>query len=106
MVQAIWYDQQNGLRTGAIVLFLLGLIWAYYVFPKVDIKSDSVEITNPLTKSEVGFGAIEEVDTRFALKLIGDGKAVSAWAAPARPARLPVYISAIETFSPRKLARA
>lgn len=83
MVQAIWFDQQNGLRTGAIMLFLLGLIWAYYVFPKVDIKSESVEITNPLTISEIGFGAIEDVDTRFALKLVGDGKAVSAWAAPA-----------------------
>ncbi len=83
MVQAIWFDQQNGLRTGAIVLFLLGLIWTYYVFPKVDIKSDSVVVHNPLTISEVGFGAIEDVDTRFALKLVGDGKAVSAWAAPA-----------------------
>jgi hypothetical protein len=83
MVQAIWFDQQNGLRTGAIVLFLLGLIWAYYVFPKVEIKSDLVVVTNPLTKSEIGFGAIEDVDTRFALKLVGESKAVSAWAAPA-----------------------
>lgn len=83
MVQAIWFDQQNGLRTGAIVLFLVGLIWSYYVFPKVEIKADSVVVTNPLTQSEVGFGAIEDVDTRFALKLVGDGKAVSAWAAPA-----------------------
>jgi hypothetical protein len=83
MVQAIWFDQQNGLRTGAIVLFLLGLIWTYYVFPKVDVRSDSVVVHNPLTTSEIGFGAIEDVDTRFALKLIGDGKAVSAWAAPA-----------------------
>ena len=83
MVQAIWFDQQNGLRTGAIVLFLVGLIWAYYVFPKVDVKSDSVVVSNPLTISEVGFGAIEDVDTRFALKLVGEGKSVSAWAAPA-----------------------
>jgi hypothetical protein len=83
MVQAVWYDQQNGVQTGTIVLFLLGLIWAYYVFPKVDINSDHVVITNPLTKSEIGFGTIEDVDTRFALKLVGEGKAVSAWAAPA-----------------------
>jgi hypothetical protein len=83
MVQAIWFDQQNGVQTGSIVLFLLGLIWAYYVFPKVEIKSDLVVVTNPLTKSEIGFGAIEDVDTRFALKLIGESKAVSAWAAPA-----------------------
>ena len=83
MVQAIWFDQQNGVQTGSIVLFMLGLIWAYYVFPKVEINSDHVVITNPLTKSEIGFGAVEDVDTRFALKLVGDGKAVSAWAAPA-----------------------
>jgi hypothetical protein len=83
MVQAIWFDQQNGVQTGSIVLFMLGLIWAYYVYPKVEINSDHVVITNPLTKSEIGFGAVEDVDTRFALKLIGDGKAVSAWAAPA-----------------------
>jgi hypothetical protein len=83
MVQAIWFDQQNGVQTGSIVLFMLGLIWAYYVFPKVELRSDLVIVTNPLTKSEIGYGAIEDVDTRFALKLVGDGKAVSAWAAPA-----------------------
>jgi hypothetical protein len=83
MVQAIWFDQQNGVKTGSIVLFLLGLIWTYYVFPKVELQPDKVIITNPLTNSEIGFGAIEDVDTRFALKLVGDRKAVSAWAAPA-----------------------
>ena len=83
MVQAIWFDQQNGLSTGSFVLFLVGIIWAYYVFPKVDIKTDSVVVSNPLTISEVGFGAIEDVDTRFALKLVGESKSVSAWAAPA-----------------------
>jgi hypothetical protein len=97
MVQAIWFDQQNGVQTGSIVLFMLGLIWAYYVFPKVDIKTDKVIVTNPLTKSEIGFGAIEDVDTRFALKLIGEGKAVSAWAAPA-PGRHRHRSASVEDF--------
>lgn len=86
-LQGFYTSFEAGIRGVAIVVLILGIVYAYYVIPALKVESDKVYILNPLTRHEIGLGAIEEVDTRFALNLTGDFGKVSAWAAPA-PSRL------------------
>ena len=87
-IQSLFYStQEAGLQGFAIILLLTGIVFTYYVFPSVDIDDQRLVVTNPFVRHEIGLGAIEAVDTRFALKVTGEFGAVSVWAAPA-PSRL------------------
>ena len=80
-------EPETGRKTAAIILLALGLVFSYYVIPSLELRQDLLVITNPLLRHEIGLGAIEYVDTRFALSVGGRFGKVSAWAAPA-PGRL------------------
>jgi hypothetical protein len=67
--------------------FALGFIWLGYVVPSAHIKDGELLIVNPFRIARIGLGAIEDIDTRFALKVSGAFGSISAWAAPA-PGRL------------------
>ena len=67
--------------------FALALVWLGYVIPSAEVVDGELLITNPFRIARIGLGAIEDVDTRFALKVSGSFGSVSAWAAPA-PGRL------------------
>jgi hypothetical protein len=83
-IQSLFFStQEAGVDGLAIIALLLGIIFCYYVVPKVELHSDRIVILNPLLRYEIGYGAIENVDTRFALNLSGEFGKVSAWAAPA-----------------------
>ncbi|NBU22754.1 MAG: hypothetical protein EBS38_02420 [Actinobacteria bacterium] len=87
-IQSLFYStQEAGLQGFAIILLLTGIVFTYYVFPSIDLDDQRVVINNPFVRHEIGLGAIEAVDTRFALKVSGDFGTISAWAAPA-PSRL------------------
>jgi hypothetical protein len=87
-VQSLFFSSpEAGTKGLAIIALLLGVIFCYYVLPNVALQQGQVVIVNPLTRYEIGYGIIEQVDTRFALTLTGSFGKVSAWAAPA-PGRL------------------
>ncbi len=87
-IQSLFYaTQQAGIQGIAIILLLTGIVFTYYVFPSVDLDGQRLIVTNPFVRHEIGLGAIEAVDTRFALRVSGDFGSVSVWAAPA-PSRL------------------
>jgi hypothetical protein len=86
-LQGFYQSFEAGVSGVAIVALVLGVIYAYYVFPAVSVGESKVVIINPLTRHEIGMAAIEDVDTRFALTLKGEFGKVLAWAAPA-PSRL------------------
>jgi len=65
----------------------LGLVWLGYVVPSAEIRNQQLVVVNPFRIAKIGLGAIENVDTRFALKVSGSFGKLSAWAAPA-PGRL------------------
>jgi len=67
--------------------FALGLVWLGYVVPSAEIKNQQLVVVNPFRIAKIGLGAIENVDTRFALEVSGSFGKLSAWAAPA-PGRL------------------
>lgn len=87
-IQSIFFSEPEAGQIGLVVVaLLLGVIFTYYVIPALELTDDRLLIINPLTRHEIGFGAIEMVDTRFALSVVGKFGKVSAWAAPA-PGRL------------------
>jgi hypothetical protein len=88
IIQSLFYSSSSaGLQGVAIILFLLGVVFCYYVIPQVELREDELVILNPLTRHQIGLGAIESVDTRFSLRVGGEFGSVAAWAAPA-PSRL------------------
>jgi hypothetical protein len=98
LVQTIFFSEAEAGRKGAaIVLLALGLVLAYYVIPSVDLREDQLVIVNPIFRHEIGLGAIEDVDTRFALNVGGAFGKVAAWAAPA-PGRHRHRSHSIEDF--------
>lgn len=88
LIQSLAFSEQEaGIQGAAIILLALGLVFAYYVVPAVELREDALVVVNPIFRHEIGLGAIEYVDTRFALNVGGAFGKVSAWAAPA-PGRL------------------
>ncbi len=85
--QPLVYGSGDLIETLLWLVFVLGLIWLGYVLPSAEIKDGQLKIVNPFRIARIGLGAIENVDTRFALKVSGDFGSISAWAAPA-PGRL------------------
>lgn len=85
--QPIFFGFGDLLETVLWLSLVLGLVWLGYVVPSAEIRNGELLITNPFRVAKIGIGAIEEVDTRFALKVSGQFGSISAWAAPA-PGRL------------------
>jgi hypothetical protein len=85
--QSIFYSPQDLYGTLLWIGFALGFIWLGYVIPSAHIQNGELLIVNPFRTARIGLGAIESVDTRFALKVSGTFGSISAWAAPA-PGRL------------------
>ena len=85
--QALVFGLGDVVETLLWLGFALGLVWLGYVIPSAEIKNQQLVIVNPFRIAKIGLGAIENVDTRFALKVSGSFGKLSAWAAPA-PGRL------------------
>jgi len=85
--QALFFGPGDVIETLFWLGFALGLVWLGYVIPSAEIKNQQLVIVNPFRIAKIGLGAIESVDTRFALKVSGSFGKLSAWAAPA-PGRL------------------
>jgi hypothetical protein len=85
--QAIFFSPGDYIETLLWLGFLLALIWLGYVIPSAQVVRNELLITNPFRVARIGIGAIEDVDTRFSLKVRGGFGSISAWAAPA-PGRL------------------
>jgi hypothetical protein len=83
----IFFGLGDLIETLLWVGFMLALVWLGYVIPSVEVANGELLINNPFRVAQIGLGAIEDVDTRFALKVTGSFGHVSAWAAPA-PGRL------------------
>jgi hypothetical protein len=85
--QPIFFGLGDVVETLLWLVFALSLVWLGYVVPSAEIKNNELIIVNPFRVAKIGIGAIEDVDTRFALKVSGSFGKISAWAAPA-PGRL------------------
>jgi hypothetical protein len=85
--QAFFYGYGDPLENLLWIVFILSLVWLGYVMPSAEIQEDFLKVINPFRIARIGLGAIEVVDTRFALRVSGEFGTISAWAAPA-PGRL------------------
>lgn len=56
---------------------------AMYWSPSVLVTEDEVTVRNPFTTWHVPWGAIQRIDTKFALTLFTERARIEAWAAPA-----------------------
>jgi hypothetical protein len=67
--QPIFFGLGDVVETLLWLVFALSLVWLGYVVPSAEIKKNELIIVNPFRVAKVGIGAIEDVDTRFALKV-------------------------------------
>lgn len=60
------------------------VVYAVLIRPSVEVSSACVALRNVVTDVDVPWGALAEVQTRYALTLVtADGRRFTAWAAPA-----------------------
>jgi hypothetical protein len=85
--QPLFFGFGDLVETLLWLIFAISLVWLGYVVPSAEIRDQELVIVNPFRIAKIGLGAIEDVDTRFALKVTGSFGSISAWAAPA-PGRL------------------
>lgn len=57
--------------------------WWLFWYPAVAFADDAVTVRNPLATVRVPWGALIDVDTKYALRLVTPTGSVTAWAAPA-----------------------
>ncbi|UNX55666.1 PH domain-containing protein [Georgenia sp. TF02-10] len=69
---------------GAVPLVLAVLGWAVFWRPAVLVSPAGVRVVNVFRTIEVPWSALEEVETRWGLRLHTTGGRVRAWATPAR----------------------
>jgi hypothetical protein len=83
----LWGLPDNGWEGAAsvipLVLLLIFSAWAAFVRPAVKVDQEGVELVNVLRTHKISWGAIERIDTRWALALFTKQGRYSAWAAPA-----------------------
>ena len=58
------------------------LVWMIFARPKLVIGEDSLTIVNPLTTANVGFGAIDALNTKYFLTVKVGDREIRAWVAP------------------------
>jgi hypothetical protein len=71
------------LRWGPLALFAAFGMWLLFWSPSVTIAPGGVEVRNLLRSHAISWPAIEDVDTRYALRLTTPAGRITAWAAPA-----------------------
>lgn len=71
------------LTRGWGILLLVYGVWMLYWAPSVTVGEEAVVVDNPGRRIEVPWGAIERIDTAWALRLHTRERRVTAWAAPA-----------------------
>jgi hypothetical protein len=64
----------------ALVVFVVAIL---YFYPRVEVDEGGVRIVNVVRTHYVSWGAIEVVDTKYALSIQALGKKYTAWGAPA-----------------------
>jgi len=72
------------LQYGAVPVALAAAAWAVFWEPHVMVSPDGVTVANVWRTVEVPWGAVEQVESRWGLRLHTTRGRVSAWATPAR----------------------
>ncbi len=76
-------DLEGALRFGWWYVLVAVLAVVTYWNPSVDVSQGGVTVRNPFSSWTVPWGAIQRIDTKFALTLYTAERRVEAWAAPA-----------------------
>jgi hypothetical protein len=72
------------LQYGPVALALAALGWAVFWQPHVRVEARGVTLANVFRTHELGWDAVERVETRWGLNLQTPAGRISAWGAPAK----------------------
>jgi hypothetical protein len=64
-------------------LFFVLAAHLIFVRPKLVVSDEGVTVINPLRTYEISWGAVNDIDTRFALTFVTEKRRISAWVATA-----------------------
>lgn len=74
---------QVAVESSPLVALLIFTSWAVFMKPAIRVGEEGVEINNVLRSHKLSWGAIERIDTRWALTIFASQKKFTAWSAPA-----------------------
>lgn len=83
LLQMIFFGDGQYFAGLCLIAASASLAWMLFIHPKVLIYDEGITIVNPLITATIGWDAIDEIETRFALTIYSDKAKVVAWAAPA-----------------------
>lgn len=58
------------------------LVWLIFARPKLEVFSDRIVVVNPLRRHDIGFGAIDSINTRYLLTIKVGKQTIKCWVAP------------------------
>jgi len=83
LLQMIFFGDGQYFTGLCLIASSASLAWMLFVHPCIHIYDEGITIVNPLITATIGWDAIDEIETRFALTIYSDKARVVAWAAPA-----------------------
>ncbi|MEY4367882.1 MAG: hypothetical protein RLZ28_1297 [Actinomycetota bacterium] len=84
LTQAVFYPLRgDNLIINLVVAAAIALAaYALWVRPKLVLREADLVVVNPLKAEVIAYSAIEELETKWALLILHDGKATRVWVAP------------------------
>jgi hypothetical protein len=59
------------------------LAYLFFIHPRIKLFDEGIEITNPFLKYTIGWTHVSEIEARYCMSVLVNGKNIYAWAAPA-----------------------
>lgn len=85
----LWRGDAGAVLVGVSLLGLsCAVVHALFWQPAVRVDDDGVELVNVLRRVRLPWASVQELDTRWALSLVADGRRWTSWAAPASGRRV------------------
>lgn len=86
--ESIFYSDASTLGFDlSVATTAAAVAWLFFVRPKLELSDEGVHVVNPFRSITLGWGDVQDVETRFSLAFIVDGKRIGAWVAPANGRR-------------------
>jgi hypothetical protein len=84
-INSIWVIDENIQIIGDLVvcLCLSFLVYIFWIKPKMVLRSDVIEVVNPLKTQLISYRDVLELETKWSLAIIHTGGKCRVWVAPA-----------------------
>jgi hypothetical protein len=85
LAQVVFYPVEGASRAAELVIGALIAAGAYFLWvrPKLVLNEDHLVVVNPFSNTKISYKDIDELETKWALRINHGGRQTRVWVAPA-----------------------